>query len=144
MLSIFGQSGRPGVRPAAARGRLKSTIRGLLVLVLTVFLVVGMALAAFAADGPPPDTDGDGRNDSADRCPETVAGAPVDANDCSDAQKDSDGDGISDADDPNVRGATLPNTGNTMLATFVLIAVLLIAAGLGSRAIAKRRDGTPR
>ncbi|MDH3901255.1 MAG: thrombospondin type 3 repeat-containing protein [Gammaproteobacteria bacterium] len=42
------------------------------------------------------DADGDGVPDSADLCPATAAGDPVDADGCSDFQKDTDGDGLSD------------------------------------------------
>jgi OOP family OmpA-OmpF porin len=42
------------------------------------------------------DTDGDGVPDSDDKCPETPAGAPVDAKGC---QLDSDGDGVVDIND---------------------------------------------
>ncbi|MCP4628732.1 MAG: hypothetical protein GY850_35280, partial [bacterium] len=45
------------------------------------------------------DSDGDGVPDIGDLCPDTPAGAPVDANGCADSQKDSDGDGISDDQD---------------------------------------------
>ena len=40
-----------------------------------------------------PDTDGDGVNDDVDLCPGTATGDPVDADGCSDAQLDTDGDG---------------------------------------------------
>ena len=39
-----------------------------------------------------PDTDGDGVNDDVDICPDTPNGEAVDANGCSDSQKDTDGD----------------------------------------------------
>jgi hypothetical protein len=42
------------------------------------------------------DGDSDGVPDSADLCPATAAGAPVDADGCSDFQKDTDGDLLSD------------------------------------------------
>ncbi len=42
------------------------------------------------------DADGDGVPDSADLCPATAPGDPVDADGCSDFQKDTDGDGLSD------------------------------------------------
>jgi hypothetical protein len=42
------------------------------------------------------DNDGDGVPDSADLCPATAPGDPVDADGCSDFQKDTDGDGLSD------------------------------------------------
>ena len=44
--------------------------------------------------GEPADSDGDGVEDGLDRCPGTAAGAAVDTNGCSQAQVDSDGDGI--------------------------------------------------
>lgn len=58
-----------------------------------------------------PDSDGDGVNDSRDRCPNTPAGHAVDASGCS---LDSDGDGVVDADDKcpdTYRGATVDATG---------------------------------
>lgn len=48
---------------------------------------------------PPPDADGDGVADARDACPGTAAGAEVDAQGCSAAQRDSDGDGVNDAAD---------------------------------------------
>lgn len=42
------------------------------------------------------DDDGDGVADSADLCPDTAAGNPADTAGCSDFQKDTDGDGLSD------------------------------------------------
>ncbi|HKX60709.1 MAG TPA: thrombospondin type 3 repeat-containing protein, partial [Verrucomicrobiae bacterium] len=42
----------------------------------------------------PDDCDGDGVPDLRDRCPETPAGATVDVNGCSAAQRDDDGDGV--------------------------------------------------
>ena len=60
---------------------------------------------------PDPDSDGDGVNDSRDRCPDTPAGHKVDASGCS---LDSDGDGVVDADDqcPNTyRGAAVDARG---------------------------------
>jgi hypothetical protein len=50
-----------------------------------------VALATLVAD-----TDGDGVADSADLCPGTATGDPVDVDGCSDFQKDSDNDGLSD------------------------------------------------
>ena len=58
-----------------------------------------------------PDSDGDGVNDSRDRCPNTPAGHAVDSSGCS---LDSDGDGVVDNDDqcPNTyRGATVDARG---------------------------------
>ena len=43
------------------------------------------------------DRDGDGVADPQDRCPDTPAGASVDANGCSAEQRDTDGDGVNDA-----------------------------------------------
>jgi len=45
------------------------------------------------------DADGDGVGDDADQCADTPDGEAVDANGCSDSQKDSDNDGVSDAAD---------------------------------------------
>ncbi|MDM8005785.1 MAG: putative metal-binding motif-containing protein, partial [Phycisphaerae bacterium] len=48
---------------------------------------------------PPPsgsDTDQDGVTDEADVCPDTAAGAAVDADGCAAGQRDSDGDGLTD------------------------------------------------
>ncbi len=42
------------------------------------------------------DSDRDGVKDSADRCPDTPRGEPVDAAGCSASQRDSDGDGVKD------------------------------------------------
>ena len=39
---------------------------------------------------------GDGVTDDLDQCPDTQSGETVDANGCSDSQKDSDGDGVTD------------------------------------------------
>lgn len=62
--------------------------------------VPGVATPLSGTDPTPPsDSDGDGVVDSNDTCPDTAAGASVDANGCSAAQKDSDGDGVSDAAD---------------------------------------------
>lgn len=47
------------------------------------------------------DSDGDGVSDSLDLCPQTAAGAQVDASGCSDAQVDGDGDGICDPNAPS-------------------------------------------
>lgn len=48
---------------------------------------------------PPKDSDGDGVIDDMDRCPDTPAGTPVDANGCALPPPDSDGDGVPDDDD---------------------------------------------
>ncbi|MBK8162757.1 MAG: OmpA family protein [Gammaproteobacteria bacterium] len=48
------------------------------------------------ARGCEPDSDGDGVTDGADRCPGTAAGIAVDAQGC---EKDSDGDGVTDSAD---------------------------------------------
>ena len=45
------------------------------------------------------DADGDGVGDDTDQCADTPAGEAVDADGCSDSQKDSDNDGVSDAAD---------------------------------------------
>ncbi|MGB3145692.1 MAG: gliding motility-associated C-terminal domain-containing protein [Maribacter sp.] len=45
------------------------------------------------------DLDADGVPNSIDQCPDTPTGESVDANGCSASQKDSDGDGVNDADD---------------------------------------------
>lgn len=61
-----------------------------------------------------PDSDGDGVNDSRDRCPNTPAGHAVDADGCS---LDSDGDGVVDADDQcpdTYRGAAVDASGCEM------------------------------
>ncbi len=47
------------------------------------------------------DSDGDGVNDDDDLCPDTATGATVDANGCSDAQVDGDGDGVCDPGAPS-------------------------------------------
>jgi hypothetical protein len=47
-------------------------------------------------DACDPDSDGDGVDDNADLCPGTTIGHTVDAFGCSDAQVDSDGDGVCD------------------------------------------------
>ncbi|HTR96886.1 MAG TPA: thrombospondin type 3 repeat-containing protein [Candidatus Acidoferrales bacterium] len=65
----------------------------------------------FALGGKPRDSDGDGVPDRRDRCPNTPAGAVVDATGC---PKDSDGDGVYDGLDkcPNTpRGATVDASG---------------------------------
>ena len=49
----------------------------------------------------PGDFDGDGVLDDIDLCSGTVAGAAVDPNGCSDAQVDSDGNGVCDAGAPS-------------------------------------------
>ena len=53
-----------------------------------------------AGDGCPiiiaDDEDGDGVYDSADNCPSTPNGVPVDSSGCADSQKDTDGDGVTD------------------------------------------------
>ena len=78
---------------------------------------LGLVIPFGAKDTPAPvvasdpDSDGDGVNDSRDRCPNTPAGHAVDVNGCS---LDSDGDGVVDADDqcPNTyRGAAVDATG---------------------------------
>lgn len=46
-----------------------------------------------------PDSDGDGVPDLTDLCPNTPAGATVNANGCAASQVDSDGDGVSDEDE---------------------------------------------
>jgi outer membrane protein OmpA-like peptidoglycan-associated protein len=53
----------------------------------------------------PKDADGDGVTDNLDRCPNTPAGTPVDANGC---PRDSDGDGVTDLSDkcPNTPAGT--------------------------------------
>jgi outer membrane protein OmpA-like peptidoglycan-associated protein len=60
-------------------------------------------VAAAPAPPPPPpppaDADHDGVPDSADACPNTPAGEPVDARGCSASQRDSDGDGVTDDKD---------------------------------------------
>ena len=59
------------------------------------------------------DTDGDGVNDDADRCPNTPAGTQVDSYGC-EVVLDADGDGVRDADDRcpgTVRGATVDANG---------------------------------
>ncbi len=48
------------------------------------------------APAPPPDSDGDGVPNDADKCPTTPAGRVVDADGC---ELDSDGDGVVDGDD---------------------------------------------
>ena len=50
-------------------------------------------------DGGKCDTDADGVTDDLDQCPDTPTGETADSNGCSDSQKDSDGDGVNDADD---------------------------------------------
>ena len=56
--------------------------------------VVGsLGLSVFAGGGPPTDSDGDGVPDRRDACPNTPAGATVDARGC---PSDSDGDGVLD------------------------------------------------
>lgn len=54
-------------------------------------------------DGTPdytdPDDDNDGVNDGNDQCPNTPAGESVDADGCSNSQKDADGDGTPDSED---------------------------------------------
>jgi OmpA-OmpF porin, OOP family len=47
---------------------------------------------------PPPDADGDGVNDDADKCPDTQAGAKVDASGC-EVDEDADDDGVADPAD---------------------------------------------
>ena len=42
------------------------------------------------------DEDGDGVYDSADNCPSTPNGVPVDSSGCADSQRDTDGDGVTD------------------------------------------------
>lgn len=72
---------------------------------------LGISLAFVHATPPPPDADKDGVNDSADRCPNTPAGAKVDSNGC---QPDGDNDGVVDARDacPNTpRGADVDSRG---------------------------------
>lgn len=51
------------------------------------------ASLGMVAPPPPPDADGDGVADPRDRCPETPAGVPVDADGC---PLDGDGDGVPD------------------------------------------------
>lgn len=60
-----------------------------------VFFEVVKAPAA-PAPAAPKDSDGDGVTDDRDLCPDTVRGAPVDANGC---PLDSDGDGVYDYED---------------------------------------------
>src|SRR5439155_497410 len=56
--------------------------------------VVGsVGLSVFAGGGPATDSDGDGVPDRRDACPNTPAGATVDARGC---PSDSDGDGVPD------------------------------------------------
>ncbi|KKN08105.1 hypothetical protein LCGC14_1060080 [marine sediment metagenome] len=45
------------------------------------------------------DLDNDGIANDSDSCPDTPTGESVDSNGCSDSQKDSDGDGVNDAED---------------------------------------------
>jgi hypothetical protein len=45
------------------------------------------------------DDDGDGVSNANDLCPDTAPGDPVDVDGCSDFQKDSDNDGLSDGDE---------------------------------------------
>ncbi len=45
------------------------------------------------------DQDGDGVQDSLDRCAQTPVGADVDSNGCAASERDSDGDGVNDSDD---------------------------------------------
>ena len=52
------------------------------------------AAAAVAAPLPPADDDKDGVPNTADKCPNTPAGASVDANGCAASQKDDDHDGV--------------------------------------------------
>jgi len=65
----------------------------------------------FAWGGRPKDSDGDGVADRRDKCPDTPAGATVDATGC---PKDSDGDGVWDGIDKCLgtpKGATVDATG---------------------------------
>jgi hypothetical protein len=63
---------------------------------------------------PLPDSDGDGIPDNRDQCPNTPAGAPVDENGCSTAERDTDHDGVTDDRDqcPNTpAGAVVSESG---------------------------------
>lgn len=58
--------------------------------------IICPSTAAEPEPAPPADSDGDGITDDKDRCPNTPAGAKVDANGC---ELDSDGDGVVDSKD---------------------------------------------
>jgi outer membrane protein OmpA-like peptidoglycan-associated protein len=60
---------------------------------------VAAAAVVEAPPPPPPDDDKDGVISTADKCPNTPAGEPVDANGCSASQRDTDGDGVMDDKD---------------------------------------------
>jgi hypothetical protein len=60
---------------------------------------------------PLPDSDRDGIPDTRDQCPHTPAGAPVDENGCSPAERDTDHDGVTDDRDqcPNTPASAVVN-----------------------------------
>ena len=62
------------------------------------------------------DDDGDGVSDDVDICPDTPNGEAVDANGCSDSQKDTDGDGVTDDVDNCPTVANGPSTEGTTVA----------------------------
>ena len=62
------------------------------------------------------DLDNDGIANDSDSCPDTPTGESVDTNGCSDSQKDSDGDGVNDAEDafPNDANEATDSDGDGM------------------------------
>ncbi len=74
-------------------------------------------VAFFNGNSESVDDDGDGVPNNRDQCPDTPAGASVDANGCADSQKDSDGDGLTDDVDPFPFAVTQSSAANLSVTT---------------------------